>query len=66
MKRNLGLIYKNMISRKIAERHLNITGSLNNFKSFIKPVYQKKKERKKTQNIIKKRDQNNYLRAEIT
>ena len=30
-----------MISRKIAGRPLNITGILNNFKSFIKQVYQK-------------------------
>ena len=51
-----------MISQNIAERPLNITSILNNFQSFIKQVDQKKW----TQNIIKKKDQNNYFRAEIT
>ena len=51
-----------MISQNIAERPLNITSILNNFKSFIKQVYQKKK----TQNIKKKKDQNNYFRVEIS
>ena len=50
-----------MVSRKIAERPQ--TGILNNFESFIKQVYQKKKT---VQNIIKKKDQNNYFGAEIT
>ena len=50
-----------MISQNIAERPLNITSILNNFQSFIKQVDQKKW----TQNIIKKKDQNNYFRAEI-
>ena len=35
---------------------------LNNFKSFIKQLYQKHE----MQNIIKKKDQKNYLRAEIS
>ena len=51
-----------MISQNIAERPLNITSILNNFKSFIKQVYQKQRK----QNINKKKDQNNYFRAEIS
>ena len=51
-----------MISQNIAERPLNITSILNNFESFIKQVDQKKW----TQNIKKKKDQNNYFRAEIS
>ena len=51
-----------MISQNKAERPLNITSILNNFKSFIKQVYQKEW----TQNINKKKDQNNYFRAEIS
>ena len=51
-----------MVSQNIAERPLNITSILNNFKSFIKQVYQKLW----TQNINKKMDQNNYFRAEIS
>ena len=51
-----------MISQNIAEKPLNITSILNNFKSFIKQVDQKKW----TQNIKKKKDQNNYFRAEIS
>ena len=51
-----------MISQNIAERPLNITSILNNFKSFIKQVYQKEWR----QNINKKKDQNNYFRAEIS
>ena len=51
-----------MISQNKAERPLNITSILNNLKSFIKQVYQKEW----TQNIKKKNDQNNYLRAEIS
>ena len=49
-----------MISRNKAERPLDITSILNNFKSFIKQVYQKGW----TQNIEKKKYQKNYLRAE--
>ena len=51
-----------MIPQNIAERLLNITSILNNFKSFIKQVYQKQRK----QNINKKKDQNNYFRAEIS
>ena len=51
-----------MVPQNIAERPLNITSILNNFKSFIKQVYQKYR----TQNINKKKDQNNYFRAEIS
>ena len=51
-----------MVSQNITERPLNITSILNNFKSFIKQVYQKQR----TQNINKKKDQNNYFRAEIS
>ena len=51
-----------MISQNKAERPLNITSILNNFKSFIKQVYQEHL----TQNINTKKDQNNYFRAEIS
>ena len=51
-----------MISQNIEERPLNITSILNNFKSFIKQVYQKYW----VQSIKKKWDQNNYFRAEIS
>ena len=51
-----------MISQNIAERPLNITSILNNFESFIKQVDQKNW----TQNIKKKKDQNNYFREEIS
>ena len=51
-----------MISQNKAERPFNITSILNNFKSFIKQVYQKEW----TQNINKKKDQNNYFRTEIS
>ena len=50
-----------MISQYIAEVLLNISSILNTFKYFIKKVYQKEW----TQNIKKKKDQNNYFRAEI-
>ena len=49
-----------MVPQNIAERPLNITSVLNNFKSFIKQLYQKEW----TQNINKKKDQNNYFRPE--
>ena len=45
-----------------AERPLNITSILNNFKSFIKQVYEKVWR----QNINKKKEQNNYFIAGIT
>ena len=51
-----------MVPQNIAERPLNITSILNNFKSFIKQVYQKQRK----QNINKKKDQNNYFRSEIS
>ena len=51
-----------MISQNIAEKPLNITSILNNFKSFIKQVYQKEWKR----NIKKKKHQNSYLRTEIS
>ena len=51
-----------MISRSVGERPLNITSIISNFKSFIKQVYQKEW----TQNINKKKYQNNYFRAEAS
>ena len=51
-----------MISQNIAERPLNKNSILNNFKSFIKQLYQKQWGR----NIKKKWDQKNYFRAEIS
>ena len=51
-----------MISQIKAERPLNITSILNNFKAFIKQVYQKEWR----QNINKKKEQNNYFRAGIS
>ena len=51
-----------MISQNIAERPLNITSILNNFKSFIKRVYEKVWR----QNINRKKEQNNYFRAGIS
>ena len=48
-----------MISQNKAERPLNITSILNNFKSFIKQVYQNEWG----QNINKKKEQNNYFLA---
>ena len=51
-----------MAPQNIAKTPLNITSILNNFKSFIKQVYQEHL----TQNINTKKDQNNYFRAEIS
>ena len=51
-----------MISQIIAEVPLNTSSILNNFKSFIKKVYQKEW----TQNIEKKKDENNYFKGEIS
>ena len=51
-----------MVSQKIEWRPLNKTSVLNDFKSFIKQVYQKQQ----TQNFNKKKDQNNYFRAEVS
>ena len=50
-----------MISQNKAERPLNITNILNNFKSLIKQVYQKEWR----QNINNKKEQNNYFRVGI-
>ena len=50
-----------MISQNIAEKFLNLTSILNNFKSFIKQVYQEKW----TRSIEKKKEENNYFTAEI-
>ena len=51
-----------MVLQVIPQRLLNITSILNNFKSFIKQVYQKRQ----TQNIDKKNNQNSYFRPEIS
>ena len=51
-----------MVSQNIAGRPVTITSVLNNFRSFIKQVYQKHR----AQNINKKKDQNNAFRAEIS
>ena len=51
-----------MVPKDITERLINICSILNNFKSFIKEVYQKPQ----TQIVPKKKDQNNYVRAEIS
>ena len=51
-----------MVPQNIEESPLNITSILNNFKSFIKKVYQEHR----TQNVNKKKDQNDYLRVEIS
>ena len=50
------------MSQKKAERPLNITSILGNFKSFIKQVYQKEWR----QNVKKKKEQYNYFRAGIS
>ena len=46
----------------IAEVQFNRSSILNNFKSLLKKEHQKEQ----TQNIKKKKYQNNYLRAEIS
>ena len=50
------------MSQNKPERPPNITRNLDNFKSFIKEVYQKEWR----QNINKKKEQNNYFRAGIS
>ena len=50
-----------MISQNRAERPLNTTSILNNFRSFIKQVYQKDWRK----NINKKKEKNNYFRTGI-
>ena len=51
-----------MVHQNAAERRLNEISILTNFRSFIKQVY----EKHRTQNSNKKKDQNNYFRAEIS
>ena len=51
-----------MIFPNIGEKPLNKTSFPNNFKSFIKQMDQKDP----TQNLSTKKDQNNYLRAELS
>ena len=51
-----------MIFPNIGEIPLNKTSVPNSFKSFSKQVDQKES----TQNINKKKDQNNYFRAELS
>ena len=55
------MIHKDIIPQNIAERALNITSILKNFKPFIKQLYQKHD----TLNIKKKKDRNNHYRAQI-
>ena len=50
------------MSQNKPERPPNITSNLDNFKSFIKQVYQKEWR----QNINKKNEQYNYFRAGIS
>ena len=50
------------MSQNKAIKPLDITSILDNFKSFIKQVYQKEWR----QNINKKKEQNNYFRAGIS
>ena len=50
------------MSQNKAERPLNVTSILENFKSFIKQVYQKEWR----QNINKKKEHYNYFRAGIS
>ena len=51
-----------MVPQNMTERPLNKTSILNDFKYFIKEVYQKQQ----TQNFNQKKDQNNYFRAEVS
>ena len=51
-----------MIFQNRVERPINITSVPTSFKLFIKQVYQKES----IQNIHKKKDQDNYFRAEIS
>ena len=51
-----------MIFLNRGERPINITSVLTRFKFFIKKIYQKES----TQNINKKKEQNNYFRVEIS
>ena len=51
-----------MVPQIMVEKPVNVSSILINFKSFIKEVYQKHR----TQDLNKKKDQNNCFRAEIT
>ena len=51
-----------MIFKNRGERRINTTSVLTSFKVFIKQVSQKESR----QSINKKKDQNNYFRAEIS
>ena len=51
-----------MVPQNIAEKPVNISSIVTNFKSFMRQLYQKHR----TQNNNKKKDQNNYFRAEIS
>ena len=51
-----------MIFPNIRERRLNKTSTPDSFESFNKQVDQKES----TQNINKKKDQNNYFRAQLS
>ena len=51
-----------MVSQNIAEILLNISSIVSNLKSFMRQLYKKHW----TQNNNKKKDQNNYFRAEIS
>ena len=51
-----------MVPKDIPVRLINISSIIKNFKSFIKQVHQKHR----TQIVHKKKDQNNYFRAEIS
>ena len=56
------MIHKDIIPQNIAERALNINSILNNFKPFIKQLY----EKHDTLNIKNKKDRNNYFKAKIS
>ena len=51
-----------MVPQNIAEKPVNISSIVTNFKSFMRQLYQKHR----TQNNNKKKDQKNYFRAEIS
>ena len=51
-----------MVPQNIAEKPVNISSIVTNFKSFMRQLYQKHR----TQNNNKKKDHNNYFRAEIS
>ena len=50
-----------MVPQNIAKTPLNITSIVKNFQSFMRILCQKHR----TQNRKKKKDQNNYFRAEV-